>query len=155
MPEPFETGLFRRAPEPVRLARAVLFTHIGMSNATPDRKKFLAAAAILLAGFAVGCGSSAYARRTDSDRLLSARVDERLAATSSLAGSGVEAKSHWGVVALLGEVPEEELKSEAERVATMVPGVVRVNNLILVAKAASRAGGSAPPQGSLTIARAD
>jgi hypothetical protein len=139
----------------VRLARAVLCTSIGMSNTTPDRTKVLAAAAILLAGFAAGCGSSAYARRTDQDQLLSARVDERLAATSSLAGSRVEAKSHWGVVALLGEVPEEQLKREAEQVATTVPGVVRVNNLILVAKEASRAGGSAPPEGSLTIARAD
>ncbi|HEY3173349.1 MAG TPA: BON domain-containing protein [Thermoanaerobaculia bacterium] len=139
----------------MRLARAVLCTSIGMSNTTPDRTKVLAAAAILLAGFAAGCGSSAYARRTDQDQLLSARVDERLAATSSLAGSRVEAKSHWGVVALLGEVPEEQLKREAEQVATTVPGVVRVNNLILVAKEASRAGGSAPPEGSLTIARAD
>jgi hypothetical protein len=137
------------------LARAVLSTPSGVSNATPDRMKFLAAAVILLAGFAAGCGSSAYARRTDSDRLLSAQVDERLAAISSLAGSRVVARSHWGVVALLGEVPEEQLKREAERVATTVPGVVRVNNLILVAKEAWRVGGSAPPQGSLTIARAD
>jgi len=126
-----------------------------MSNTTPDRTKLLAAAAILLAGFAAGCGSSAYGRRTDHDRLLSAQVDERLAASSSLAGSRVEARSHWGVVALLGEVPEEQMKREAERVATAVPGVVRVNNLILVAKEASRVGGSAPPEGSLTIARAD
>jgi hypothetical protein len=139
----------------VRLARRVLLISSGMGNATPDRMKFLAAAAILLAGFAAGCGSSAYVRRTDSDRLLSAQVDERLAATSGLADSHVQAKSHWGVVALLGEVPEEQLKREAERVATTVPGVVRVNNLILVAKEASRAVGSAPPQGSLTIARAD
>ncbi|HEX9303028.1 MAG TPA: BON domain-containing protein [Thermoanaerobaculia bacterium] len=126
-----------------------------MRKAIPDRTKLLAAAAILLAVFAAGCGSSAYARRTDQDRLLSVRVDERLAATSSLAGSKVEAKAHWGVVALLGEVSEEQLKGEAERVATTVPGVVRVNNLILVAKGASRAGGLPPPDGSLTVARAN
>src|SRR5437016_112718 len=125
-----------------------------MRIVAPDRRRLLAGV-VLLAGLAAGCGSSAYARRTDQDRLLSARVEERLAAISSLAGSRVEARSHWGVVALLGDVPEEALKLEAEQVAAAVPGVVRVNNLILVAKEASRAVGSARPRGSLTIARAD
>ena len=148
-------GDFPPRSHPARLARAVLSSAFGMSIGTPDRRKLLAAAVVLLAGLAAGCGSSAYARRTDQDRLLSARVEERLAVVSSLAGSLVEARSHWGVVALLGDVPEESMKVEAEQVATAVPGVVRVNNLILVAKEASRAVGSAPPRGSLTIARAD
>jgi len=87
--------------------------------------------------------------------MLSARVDDRLAAAPALSSAKLEAKSHWGVVALLGEVSDESLKTAAERVASSVPGVVRVNNLILVAKSASKSEGSSPGQGALFISRAD
>lgn len=115
----------------------------------------LVAAALLAAGIASGCGSSSYARREKSDRQLSARVDQSLAANPALSTCGLEATSHAGVVALLGEVPEETLRVHAETVATAVPGVVRVNNLILVAKSASKSEGSSPGQGALFISRAD
>ncbi|HEY3169590.1 MAG TPA: BON domain-containing protein, partial [Thermoanaerobaculia bacterium] len=82
-------------------------------------------------------------------------VDERLAASPALSAGKVEAKSHWGVVALLGEMPDERLRREAERVASAVPGVARVNNLILVVQDASRAEGSAPANGTLLMARTD
>ena len=57
------------------------------------------------------------------------------------------------MVALVGEVPEEQLKRDAGLLAVAVPGVVRVNNLILVVKGDSQAEGSPLPAGSLLIAR--
>jgi osmotically-inducible protein OsmY len=117
--------------------------------------KLLISGSLVVASFAIGCGSSAYTRRTDEDRRLSARVDERLAASPALSTARVAAKSHRGVVVLLGEVPDENLRSDAGHVASAVPGVVRVNNLILVARDATTAEGSAPAAGALTIARTD
>ena len=80
-------------------------------------------------------------------------MQKQLAATGALSGSTVQAKSHSGVVALVGEVPEEQLRSAAGRAAVTVPGVVRVNNLILVVKGDSQAEGSPLPADSLLIAR--
>src|SRR5512132_2366123 len=117
--------------------------------------KLVIGGVLLISVFAAGCASSTYVRRHDEDRRLSALVDERLAASPVLSAGKVEAKSHWGVVALLGEVPDESLRSEAERVASAVPGVARVNNLILVVQEASRAEGSAPANGTLLMARTD
>ena len=125
-----------------------------MGTTTPFRQKFLVTAALMLAvAGAGGCGSSAYARRTADDARLSALVGERLAQSETLSGSAVEAKSHWGVVALVGEVPEEQQRREAGQLAGQVPGVVRVNNLILVVKGDSQAEGSPLPADSLLIAR--
>ncbi len=118
-------------------------------------RKVLPTAALFLAAVATwGCGSSAYARRTAEDARLSALVEQRLTATG-LSWSNVAAKSHRGVVALVGEVPEEQLKHQAGSLAVGVPGVVRVNNLILVVKGDSQAEGSPLPAGSLLIARTD
>ena len=117
--------------------------------------KILAAAALVLAtAGAGGCGSSAYARRTAEDARLSGLVEQRLTATG-LSRSKVQARTHWGVVALVGEVSEEQLKREAGQLAVGVPGVVRVNNLILVVKGDSQAEGSPLPADSLLIARTD
>jgi len=125
-----------------------------MAKRSLHSTKLLATAAVLLAAAgATGCGSTAYGRRTAEDGRLSGLVEQRLAAASSLSGSKVQAKSHWGVVALLGEVPEEQLKGEAGRLAVGIPGVVRVNNLILVVKGDSQAEGSPLPADSLLIAR--
>jgi len=55
----------------------------------------------------------------------------------------------------VGEVPEEQLKHEAGSLAVGVPGVVRVNNLILVVKGDSQAEGSPLPADSLLIARTE
>lgn len=117
--------------------------------------RILAAASLLLPLIAAGCGSSTDARRENRDRQLSAQVDDRLASTPALSSVKLEAKSHRGVVALLGEVPEEALKPQAEKVATTVPGVVRVNNLILVVKSASKSEGSSPAEGALFMSRAE
>ncbi len=115
----------------------------------------LAAAALLLAATAAGCGSSAYARRERVDRQLTVEVRDRLASTAALSAARIDAKSYEGVVALLGEAPDEDSRLQAERVAGAVPGVVRVNNLILVVKSASKTEGSSPAQGALFMSRAD
>jgi hypothetical protein len=115
----------------------------------------LAAAALLLAGMAVGCGSSAYARREHADRRLTVQVRGELASVPTLSAARIDATSYSGVVALFGEVSDEDVKSRAEQVARAVPGVVRVNNLILVAKSASKTEGSSPAEGALIISRAD
>jgi osmotically-inducible protein OsmY len=116
--------------------------------------KIVAAAALFLAAVgAGGCGSSAYARRTADDARLSALIEQRLTAAAGLSRTNVQARSHRGVVALLGEVPEEQLKQNAGQLAVGVPGVVRVNNLIVVVKGDSQAEGSPLPADSLLIAR--
>lgn len=107
--------------------------------------------AIPIAG--AGCASSTHARQRDADRLLSALVGERLFAVPGLSTAKVAARSHRGVVALVGEVPDEDSKSEAERIAGAVAGVARVDNLILVVKGDSRAEASAPATGALILAR--
>lgn len=115
----------------------------------------LVAAALFLAATAAGCGSSAYARRDRADRQLTVQVRGELAAVQTLSAARIDATSYSGVVALFGEVPDEDLRLRAEKVAGAVPGVVRVNNLILVAKSASKTEGSSPGQGALIISRAD
>ena len=114
---------------------------------------FATAAVLLAAAGAGGCGSSDYARRTAEDGRISQLVERQLATASGLSGVSVQARSHWGVVALLGEVPEEQQKRAAGQVAVSVPGVKRVNNLILVVKGDSQAEGSPLPADSLLIAR--
>jgi hypothetical protein len=125
-----------------------------MEKGSLSPTKILATTALFLAAVgAGGCGSSSYARRTADDARLSALVEQRLTTTAGLSASRVRARSHWGVVALVGEVPEEQLKQDAGQLAVGVPGVVRVNNLILVVKGASQAEGSPLPADSLLIAR--
>jgi osmotically-inducible protein OsmY len=104
---------------------------------------------------AAGCGSSEYARRRDADRMLSARVDEQLASVPAIVAARVAARSHGGIVALVGEAPDENVRREAERVARGVPGVARVDNLILVVKGDPETGGSAPAKGAVLLARTE
>lgn len=126
-----------------------------MEKGSLSPTKIIATAALLLTAVgAGGCGSSAYARRTADDARLSALVEQRLTTADGLSASRVRARSHWGVVALVGEVPEEQLREDAGQLAVKVPGVVRVNNLILVVmKGESQAEGSPLPADSLLIAR--
>ena len=83
------------------------------------------------------------------------QVRGELASVPTLSAARIDATSYSGVVALFGEVSDEDVKSRAEQVARAVPGVVRVNNLILVAKSASKTEGSSPAEGALIISRAD
>jgi hypothetical protein len=126
-----------------------------MCRTTQRGAKLLISASITLAFLGAGCGSSNYAVRRQADEQLSARIGDELARAPALSTAKVEARSHWGVIALVGEAPDEESRREAERIAGSVPGVARVNNLILVVKGDSRAAGSAPATGALKLARTD
>jgi osmotically-inducible protein OsmY len=126
-----------------------------MTNRSRNDRYFRAAAFAVVAALAVGCGSTGHARRVAADQRIAVLVGERFAASPELSNANVVAKSYAGVVALLGEAPDENVMREAEREAASVPGVVRVNNMMLVVKGASRTAGSAPAKGALVIARAD
>jgi hypothetical protein len=125
-----------------------------MGKRSSVRPKVFAAAVILVAATAAGgCGSAAYTRRTAEDARIAALVQQQLATTAQLSSDSVQARSYCGVVALVGEVPKDEQKRAAGQAAIAVPGVVRVNNLILVVKGDSQAEGSPLPADSLLIAR--
>ena len=126
-----------------------------MFASTRRGAKIVLAASIAILVVSTGCGSSKYALRRDADERLSDRVGRELAAAPALSGARVEARSHWGVVALVGEAPDEESRLEAERIASAVAGVARVNNLVLVVRGDSRAEGSAQAKAALILARTD
>jgi BON domain-containing protein len=117
--------------------------------------RILFVASILVPFFSVACGSSQYARRQEADRSVSARVGARLAGSSALSSAKIVARSHSGVVALVGEVGDENARLEAGRIASGVDGVTRVDNMILVVKGDSRAAGSAPATAALNMTRTD
>ena len=111
-------------------------------------------AAVVSIGFlAAGCGSSAYARRTEADRQLSIRLQQVLQ-TAGIDQRLVQAKSYCSVVTLVGEVPSQAESVRAEAAAQSTQGVARVNNLILVSNDSSKAAGSSPAGGVSTNARA-
>jgi hypothetical protein len=126
-----------------------------MRKTSHPRPIVLLSLLLSIAILGAGCASSTYARQREADRQLSEHVAEQLASVPALSTAKVAARSHWGVVALVGEVPDEDSKREAERVAGGVAGVVRVDNLILVIKGDSRAGASAPAASTLILARTD
>jgi len=128
---------------------------IGMRNSRHPNAIVLSSLLLSIAILGAGCASSKYARQHDADRQLSALVGERLAEVPVLANARVAARSHWGVVALVGEVSDENTRREAERVAAGVAGVVRVDNLILVIEGESKAEASAPATSALILARTD
>ena len=92
------------------------------------------AAAVAALGFAAvlcvfaGC-STTHRLAVDSDREVSGRANGALTAAGFDSGR-IEARCYRGVVALLGEADETEAR-EAQRVVSTVPGVLRVNNLVL------------------------
>ena len=92
------------------------------------------AAAVAALGFAAilgafaGC-STTHRLAVDADRDVSSRANGALA-TAGFDPGRIEARAYRGVVALLGEADEIEAR-EAQRVISEVPGVVRVNNLVL------------------------
>lgn len=96
-----------------------------------SRPAGIAAAVGFAAAFAAlgGCASSPHRLAADSDRELSSRANQALSA-AGFDSRRIEARSYRGVIALLGEGADGESR-EAQRVVLAVPGVVRVNNLVL------------------------
>lgn len=111
----------------------------------------LAFSALLVLAFSAGCATPTYKRVAEQDDRLSLRVNDALGVEI---GREVESRAYRGVVALFGKMPTEQGRQRAESVARTVPGVVRVNNLILVEEEpdSSKAAGSAPVTGVPVIA---
>ncbi|HXM76179.1 MAG TPA: BON domain-containing protein [Thermoanaerobaculia bacterium] len=114
------------------------------------------AAAVAVLGFAAilgvfaGC-STTHSLAVDADSEVSGRANGALA-TAGFDHGRIEACVYRGVVALVGEADETEAR-EAQRVVSAVPGVVRVNNLVLN-EGSSTASGFARAKKAPIIARA-
>jgi osmotically-inducible protein OsmY len=88
--------------------------------------------------FAQGCNTTQSPNQQVSDAQITTQVKTDLAQNvraSSL--TNLEVNTTNGVVTLAGQVESEEVKHNSETVAASVPGVVRVNNELQVASAAS------------------
>ena len=103
---------------------------------------------------AAGCGTSRYSRRLEEDGRLSALATRSLA-EARVTGVGLEARSHDGVVALLGHVSRPADRDRAEKAVAGIAGVVRVNNLILVEEELSASTAAPASRGAPLNARAD
>lgn len=77
----------------------------------------------------VGCASSAYRTATAADRDLSNRANQALG-EAGIDTHRLEARAYRGVVVLLGEAESGEIR-EAQQTVLSLPGVVRVNNMVL------------------------
>jgi osmotically-inducible protein OsmY len=87
-----------------------------------------------IAIFAEGCNTSQAPDRQVSDSQITTQVKAKLASDvrpSSLAN--IEVNTTNGVVTLVGQVENAEVKHGAETVTASVTGVVRVNNELQVA----------------------
>ena len=99
---------------------------------TRHRSTSSAVALLISCSFlASACGTTAYSRRVDADRRVSVEANAALRQARVL-GTGIEARSYRGVVALFGQVGRETERRKAEAAVAGVAGVLRVNNLILV-----------------------
>jgi hyperosmotically inducible protein len=68
------------------------------------------------------------------DVMISSRVKSKLIAKSRIKAGDVDVGSSRGVVTLIGRVPSEAVRSDAERIARETAGVRDVKNQILVGR---------------------
>jgi osmotically-inducible protein OsmY len=93
-----------------------------------------------IALFGQGCNTTQSPNQQVSDTQITTQVKTKLAQNvraSSLANIDVNTTN--SVVTLAGQVESQDVKRSSETVAASVPGVVRVNNELQVASAASAA----------------
>jgi len=119
-----------------------------MSVETPFRNRnrvpatatrFAAALAILVAATCgAACTSATYTERVSRDQELTRKANVALA-DAGVDTRRIEAQSYFGVVALLGRADENEVAA-ARRAVSELPGVVRVNNLVLTEGISSASG---------------
>lgn len=116
------------------------------ATAIPVLRLVLVLGAIAVVGATSACASSAHGMAVSADRELSRRANEALVAAGTAGAEGetnrIEATGYRGVVSLLGE-SSDTAAQEAERVVRAVPGVVRVNNLLISNEGPSATSGSA------------
>ena len=86
---------------------------------------------LILAG--VSCASPTYHRLRLADEQLSQKANASLRERLPAGCRGVEARAYRGVVTLLGPALTPAQRELAQQAVEGVPGVERVNNLILVA----------------------
>ena len=104
---------------------------------------------LLLAGAA--CASPAYHRLRAADEQLSRKVNASLREQLRGTCPGVEARAYRGVITLLGQAQTPAQRGIAQQAVEGLPGVERVNNLILVADL-SAAANAAPAEADSVVA---
>ena len=87
---------------------------------------------------------------TSKDAATTARVKTALALSKSVSAFDINVDTRQGAVTLRGQVPSEEMKLVAERVAQGVEGVLSVENILTVTGAhstsSSRSGAGTSPR---------
>jgi len=124
---------------------------------------WLAAIGVLGVGMTSACASSPHRAAVTADRELARRANEALAqaaeaaAASATGAAGeanrIEVTCYRGVASLLGE-SSQPAAQVAERIVRDVPGVVRVNNLLISNQGPSATSGSARSEKAPITARA-
>ena len=90
------------------------------------------AAAFLLVAFVAGCTTTQTPGEQIDDNAIQAEVKTKLTADRFSNIVNIDINVTNGVVSLAGEVPNPEVKAEAEREAMSVKGVKKVNNNLQV-----------------------
>jgi osmotically-inducible protein OsmY len=96
-------------------------------------RAFLGAAlALVLVGLVAGCGTTQRPGEQIDDAAIHTAVKAKLTADRFSNIVNIDINVTNGVVTLSGEVPNAEVKADAEKEALTVDGVVRVNNNLQV-----------------------
>ena len=90
------------------------------------------AAAVVLIAFVSGCTTTQSPKRQIDDGAISTTVKAKLTADRFSNIVNIEVNVTNGIVTLAGEVPNAQVKAEAEREARSVDGVRGVNNNLQV-----------------------
>ncbi|HEY3173348.1 MAG TPA: BON domain-containing protein [Thermoanaerobaculia bacterium] len=90
------------------------------------------AAAVVLVAFVSGCTTTQSPKRQIDDGAISAAVKAKLTASRFSNIVNVEVNVTNGIVTLAGEVPNAQVKADAERETRSVDGVRGVNNNLQV-----------------------
>lgn len=140
-------GAHRLACAVLLLSREMELTHrIRRTRDFLGRQTAAAVGTLVL--FTAACSAPAYLRLCEADAELSARANASLRVEAGVTGpQKIQASAYRGVVALLGKATAAECL-RAEQAVRQLPGVNRVNNLILIVDAPpaaeSPAAGGAP-----------
>ena len=110
--------------------------------------------ALLVVVAGASCASPSYHRLRAADEQLSRKANASLREQLPGTGRGVEARAYRGVVTLLGDAQTPAQRGLAQQVVEGLPGVDRVNNLILVADFSAAAMPAPAEADSVAAARA-
>ena len=134
----------------------MLFSSTGMGATTsnqilrPGPRPRVTGLALLLILAGASCASPAYYRLRAADEQLSGKANASLREQPGI-GRGVEARAFRGVLTLLGQAQTSAQRELAQQAVEGLPGVDRVNNLILIADF-SEAAIAAPAEADSVVA---